>query len=331
MKSVALRLSAAPLPVMLDQTLLEVLPSAVYLCDLDGVVVRYNKRAAELWGRSPIPGDANELYCGAHKLYLPNGDHVSPDKTPMIDAMRTGQSFRNLEVQMEQPSGKRIWVLVSIDPLRDEGGDIIGALNCFQDITEHKLAKEHKLQIDELNHRVKNVIATVQAIAAHTFRGVEPAGPAKAFEGRMIALTRAHDVLARENWDGASLHDIVREVALPFCLDRLDYEGPEVRVSPQFGLSLALALQELCTNALKYGALSSPSGKIHLRWDVSGPPPHRTLTLSWIEATSFAVQKPIRKGFGTSLMERMLKSHHQAEVLLSYPPEGAQWKITVPL
>ncbi len=167
MQTPALKLSSTHVsPIVMDQELLEVLPAAVYLCDLDGVVVRYNQRAAELWGRSPIPGDANELYCGAYRLYLPNGDHMPHTQTPMVDAMRTGQSFRNLEVQMEQPSGKRIWVLVSIDPLRDEAGDIIGALNCFQDITDHKLAQERTLQINELNHRVKNAIATVQAIAA---------------------------------------------------------------------------------------------------------------------------------------------------------------------
>src|SRR5215475_15902204 len=87
--------------IMLDDKLLEALPAAVYVCDLDGVVVRYNKRAAELWGRSPIPGDANELYCGAHRLYLPNGDLLPHDQTPMVEAMRSGISFRNIEVQMD--------------------------------------------------------------------------------------------------------------------------------------------------------------------------------------------------------------------------------------
>src|SRR5262245_44878943 len=211
------RLVKPRLPIALDDQLLEALPAAVYVCDLDGVVVRYNKRAAELWGRTPIPGDANELYCGAHKLYLPNGDLMPHNQTPMVDAMRSGLSFRNLEVQMEQPSGKRIWVLVSIDPLRDRHGAIIGAINCFQDITEHKLAQERKLQIDELNHRVKNVIATVHSIAALTFKGgdVSPQA-ADIFQNRLIALARAHDLLARQDWSGASLRDIVRDVAAPF-------------------------------------------------------------------------------------------------------------------
>jgi two-component sensor histidine kinase len=323
--------SAGTLSFVLDEQLLEILPAAVYLVDLNGVVVRYNKRAAELWGRSPIPGDANEIYCGAHRLYKPNGEQLPHDQTPMADAMRMGVSFRNIEVQMEQPNGRRIWVLVSIDPLRDESGRIIGALNCFQDITEHKLAQERQMQIEELNHRVKNVIATVQSIAAYTFKNTDDAGPAKTFEGRLIALARAHDVLARENWDGANLHDIVREVAAPFCPERLEFNGPDVRIDPKFGVSLALAFQELGTNALKYGALSKPTGSIRLQWDVSGKEGSRRLSVDWIETTSFAVQQPTRKGFGTSLIERLLTRQHQADVRLSYPPEGARCEIVAPL
>src|SRR5262245_54456387 len=120
--------------LLLDDRLLELLPAAVYVCDIDGVVVRYNKRAAELWGRSPLPGDANELYCGSHRLYKPNGELLPHDQTPMVNAMRDGSSYRNIEVQIEQPDGNRIWVLVSIDPLRDDRGKIIGAINCFQDV-----------------------------------------------------------------------------------------------------------------------------------------------------------------------------------------------------
>ena len=90
------------LPAMLDAQLLEALPAAVYVCDLDGVVVRYNKRAAELWGRSPIPGDANELYCGAHRLYLPDGQPMPHNQTPMVDAMRSGASYRNIDVQISR-------------------------------------------------------------------------------------------------------------------------------------------------------------------------------------------------------------------------------------
>ena len=153
----------------MDGQLMEALPVAVYICDLDGVIVRYNSKAAELWGRSLGPADANMLYCGAYKLYMPDGDHLPHDRAPMVEALHCGSSFRNLEVEIEQPNGRRLWALVNIDPLRDERGAIIGAINCFQDVTEHKLAQERKLRIDDLSRNIERqseFIATV----AHELR-----------------------------------------------------------------------------------------------------------------------------------------------------------------
>ncbi|MDR5735956.1 ATP-binding protein [Caballeronia sp. LZ025] len=157
-----------PLPV-LDEDLIEALPVAVYVCDLDGVIVRYNRKAAELWGRSLGPADANMLFCGAYKLHLPDGMLLPQDRAPMVEALRSGASFRNLEFQIEQPNGRRLWVLVNIDPLRDEAGTIVGAINCFQDVTEHKLAQEHKSRIDELNRSLQRQ-AEFLATVAHELR-----------------------------------------------------------------------------------------------------------------------------------------------------------------
>lgn len=162
--------------MMHDEQLLEFVPGAVYVCDLDGVVVRYNRRAGELWGRYPVPGDPKELYGGSHRLYRANGAVMPHDETPRVDALRQGTSYRNLEVPVEQPSGRKIWILVNIDPLRDKSDAIIGVINCFQEITDRKMANERQAAlVNELNHRVKHTLATVQAIAAQTFR--EGAGP----------------------------------------------------------------------------------------------------------------------------------------------------------
>ena len=162
-------LTSSTTPPVLDQHLIEALPVAVYVCDLTGVIVRYNRRAAELWGRPLGPDDANMLYCGAYKLYLPDGELLSHNRAPMVEALRSGTSFRNLELQIEQPSGRRLWALVNIDPLRDERGAIIGAINCFQDVTEHKLAQERKLRIDELNRNIERQAEFI-ATVAHELR-----------------------------------------------------------------------------------------------------------------------------------------------------------------
>ncbi|MEZ2354978.1 ATP-binding protein [Caballeronia sp. RCC_10] len=160
------KLKTAP---VLDERLIEGLPVAVYVCDLNGQIVRYNRRAVELWGRSLGPDDANMLYCGAYRLHLPDGALLSHDRAPMVEALRSGTSFRNLELQIEQPNGRRLWALVSIDPLRDENGTIIGAINCFQDVTEHKLAQERKLRIDELKRSVERQAEFI-ATVAHELR-----------------------------------------------------------------------------------------------------------------------------------------------------------------
>ncbi|MFM0758147.1 sensor histidine kinase [Paraburkholderia strydomiana] len=160
--------TAKPQPV-LDGELIEALPVAVYVCDLDGVIVRYNRKAAELWGRSLGPADANMLYCGAYELHLPDGLLLPADRAPMVEALRSGASFRNLELQIEQPDGQRLWVLVNIDPLRDGSGNIVGAINCFQDVTEHRLAQEQKLRIDELNRSLQRQ-AEFLATVAHELR-----------------------------------------------------------------------------------------------------------------------------------------------------------------
>ncbi|MBZ9774999.1 sensor histidine kinase [Mesorhizobium sp. CO1-1-8] len=320
-------------PVMHDEQLLEFVPGAVYVCDTDGVVVRYNKRAGELWGRYPTPGDPKELYCGSHRLYRANGDLMPHNETPMVDALRQGNSYRNLEVQVERPDGNKIWILVNIDPLRNETGEIVGVINCFQDITDRKLADvRQKLLVNELNHRVKNTLATVQAIAAHTFRGGVSAEASKGFEGRLMALSRAHDVLTRESWEGANLKDVVDEVMAPVAgTGRLTIGGPDVTLEPKFALSMSIAIHELCTNAAKYGALSNTTGRVEVSWSVLAESTTRTLKFAWQEADGPAVRAPDHRGFGTSVIERTLTREHDAEVKLDFFPTGVRCEILAPL
>jgi len=208
---VPISLKIEPRPIF-DEELIEALPIAVYVCDLDGVIVRYNRKAAQLWGRSLGPADANMLYCGAYKLHLPDGMVLPQDRAPMVEALRSGASFRNLEFQIEHPDGQRLWVLVNIDPLRDEAGTIVGAINCFQDVTEHKLAQEQKLRIDELNrslqrqseflatvaHELRSPLAPVRS-ALEVMRRSSPgtdAEPMRAMIARQVAhMTRLVDDL----------------------------------------------------------------------------------------------------------------------------------------
>ena len=127
--------------------LFEQLPFAVYVCDRDGLVLRYNRRAAELWGRSPKLGDPNERFCGSYRMFRPDGSLLPHDQCPMADVLRTGVSVREQEVHIERPDGLRGIALVDIEALKDSDGNIVGAVNCFQDITERKRSEEAALRL----------------------------------------------------------------------------------------------------------------------------------------------------------------------------------------
>jgi PAS domain S-box-containing protein len=131
----------------LPALLFEQLPFAVYLCDRDGLVRRYNRRAAELWGRSPTVGDPHERFCGSYRMFRPDGALLPHHQCPMADVLRTGVSVRQQEVHIERPDGSRGVALVDIEAIKDSGGNIVGAVNCFQDVTERKLAEDAALRL----------------------------------------------------------------------------------------------------------------------------------------------------------------------------------------
>ena len=140
--SVGIGLLAEEHAFELPAQLFEQLPFAIYICDQDGLVLRYNRRAAELWGRSPKLGDPNERYCGSYKMFRPDGTLLPHHECPMADVLRTGVSVRQQEVHIERPGGLRGIALVDIEAVKDSEGNIVGAVNCFQDITERRRSDE---------------------------------------------------------------------------------------------------------------------------------------------------------------------------------------------
>ncbi|WP_066721245.1 sensor histidine kinase [Sphingomonas pituitosa] len=184
-------------------------------------------------------------------------------------------------------------------------------------------ARRQRLLIDELNHRVKNMLSVVQSLARQTIgRNPDPAAAQLAFEGRLGALARAHDTLTRVHWEKAELADVV-EGALDSCgvADRVETRGPTFWLDSRIAVTVAMALHELCTNAIKYGALSNEAGRVDFTWSVEqGPPPR--LRLEWRERGGPAVTPPARRGFGTRMLERALAGDLKAQVRLDFAPEG---------
>ncbi len=200
---------------------------------------------------------------------------------------------------------------------------------------ELRAAEHQKLLIDELNHRVKNTLATVQSIATQTLRTADSTQDAKdALERRLLALSRAHDVLTRESWEGADLMDVVERALEPYQVhgeSRLHVTGPHVRLTPRMSLALAMALHELATNAVKYGALSNKSGVVEVSWKVqNGAAPPR-LVLRWKEAGGPPVAAPRRRGFGSRLIERSLAQDLDGQVEIAFAPTGVVCTVNAPV
>jgi len=459
-----LPLSSPPLESLLDldQTILDALPIGVYACDAEGLILRVNRKAIELWGQAPRLMDPTQRFCGSFRLESLEGAFIPPDATPMARAIVTGESFAGAEAVVHNPDGKRWVARVNIAPLRDADGELVGAVNCFQDITgEHDMrlamqrqertidlalvaskmgtwrytladnicvydanaqklyglteacfvhdeagvkAKFHpddisrmwervtkaldpagdrryevdyrvkqldgswrwlsawglvefegqgsarkataivgasrdltevkraeelqRLLVNELNHRVKNTLATVQSLVAQTLRGAVDFDLARgAIDARIVSLAEAHDLLTSRSWSGADVVDVVARAIVPFAAGRFSAEGPSVDLTPKQTLALSLALHELSTNAAKYGALSKPEGRVELHWQKQ----NGQVQMNWRESGGPQVKPRTRRGFGSRLLEDGLSQDLNGQTRIEFAPDGVRCTITAAL
>ncbi|WP_373288925.1 HWE histidine kinase domain-containing protein [Aureimonas endophytica] len=242
----------------------------------------------------------------------------------------------DVEFRIATPAGDTRWVEIRGRTSLDAEGKRLSMGGVSLDITERKRAEEHRiLLVRELNHRVKNTLATVQSIVRQSLRSgrsVQEAGDAA--DARIRALSAAHDVLTDESWSGASMRDIVERTLRPFIdesRERIRLDGEAVRLPPRPALAISMALHELATNAVKHGALSSETGTVALRWSAGGSGEPARLRLHWEEAGGPPVTPPEQRGFGTRLIERALASEIGGEAKLDYRPSGLVFTVDAPM
>ncbi len=317
------------------RTLFDLGPVAVYSCDASGAIQKFNRRAVELWGREPASGDTDERFCGSFRLFRPDGSFMPHDQCPMAEVVSGKISeVHDAEVLIERPDGSRVTVVVNIRQLKDNHGEITGAINCFYDITERKQSElRQQLLMNELNHRVKNTLATIQSIAARSLRGTSDAASLNAFNARLVALSRTHDLLTRDSWEKVALRDLVRQELDPYRSgegERFVIEGPDLTVKPKAALALGMAFHELATNAAKYGALSKSTGQVRVAWEVVSAS-ESMLRLEWMESGGPPVEKTGRKGFGSTVIERGLSLELDGEVEIDLKPGGLVCTMELPL
>jgi len=462
------RVASPTLSTMLRASdgILDMLPIATFICDARGVILQYNRRAVEIWGREPKPGQKHDEFRGDLRSFELDGTPIA--RSMIAEVLETGTPVRDAERIVERADRSRITVSINIDPLRDANGNLVGAVNCFlditerkrmdaaledsrifaleqeqrlaatyehaaigiaevaadgrmlrvneaicaiagrsredmlagrlfrdthpddadpdreafrkqvagdlkfysvekrlirkdgrviwlsvrsspvwandqqllyivrvvQDITERKAAeRRQKLLIDELNHRVKNTLATVQSLATQTARGAStPDKFREGFEGRLIALSKAHDQLTVHHWESADLRALVSGSLAPYAgADRFVLRGEDIELRPRAVLTLAMAFHELTTNAAKYGALSVAGGRIEIRWQPVEDETRHLLTIDWIEQGGPPVVAPERRGFGSRLIEGSIAAELSGRARLAYDPEGLRCEIVIPL
>ncbi|HEX7885403.1 MAG TPA: HWE histidine kinase domain-containing protein [Phenylobacterium sp.] len=241
---------------------------------------------------------------------------------------------REFEVRIRRRDGGYRWVLdraVAFE--RNADGRVIKTLSSALDIDERKRAEDRRtLLINELNHRVKNTLVSVQSIARQTLRSSHtPQQMTEIFTGRLVALASAHDVLTRENWEGAGLKKVVDAALAPFGDARISRAGPDARLDARAALALSMALHELATNALKYGALSNEKGVVRLTWQIREGAAAPILTLEWREQDGPLVIAPKRRGFGSRLLTQGMRREFSGGAELEFAPTGVVCRITAAL
>jgi PAS domain S-box-containing protein len=305
-------------------------PDAMISVSPEGTIVSWNGGAERLFGYSP-----QEAVGRRFDLLVPGGEE------PIFPTALAGEQVRTEAIRVGK-DGRQRHVAMTASQMRAPDGTVLGVAAVIRDITERKRTEDalresrdrQQLLIHELNHRVKNSLAIVQAIAQQSFKGANASPEARAaFEGRLAALSAAHDILTRQSWESASIAKVMDDALAPYRgqQDRFEIDGPDVRLPPKTAVALALALHELATNALKYGALSASEGVVEVKWDVEPDGEAQLLRLVWRERDGPLVTAPSKRGFGTRLIERSLASEFGGEVSIDFAASGVVCTVRAPL
>jgi PAS domain S-box-containing protein len=274
---------------------------AIVSKDLDGVITSWNKGAERMFGYF-----AEEAIGRPITIVIP---HDRQDEEPTIlTRIRRGEHIDHFETIRQRKNGSPVVVSLSVSPVKNAEGKIVGAAKIARDITEQKRSQELIATLArEAEHRSKNLLSTVQATIMLSQSDTAD-GLKKVIEGRIRALSNIHSLFVQTRWTGADLSTIAAQELAPFTADsatRVRIDGPPVLLAPDAAQAVAITLHELATNAVKYGALSAANGRVDLKWS------HKAggdLHLLWKETDGPKVQEPARKGFGSQVIEQMVAS-----------------------
>ena len=303
--------------------LLQALPAAIYTTDAEGRITFFNLACIEFAGRTPKIGD---MWCVTWKLFWPDGTPLRHEDCPMAVALKENRPVRDVEAIAERPDGSRICFMPYPTPLRDEAGQLLGAVNMLVDITTRKQAEERMMLLtSEVDHRSNNLLAVIQAMLRLTKADSAEEFQA-AFQGRLSALANVQRLFSVSRWTGASIQTIIQEELRPYGSTRVSMTGLDISIPAALAQAIAVSVHELATNAAKYGSLSGPSGKIDISWRIDGDD---SLVLHWTESGGPAIAAPTRKGFGVGAIDGMVRTL-SGSITRQWKPEGLACELSFP-
>jgi PAS domain S-box-containing protein len=296
---------------------------AIVTKDLDGIITSWNRGAERIFGYS-----AKEAIGKPVTILIPPDRH---DEEPTIlERVRRGDRIDHYETVRLHKDGSRLNISLTVSPLRDAAGNIVGASKIARDITDRKRAEAQIVVLArEAEHRAKNVLATVQA-TVHLSHSDTPEGLKRSIEGRIQALANVHRLFVETRWTGADLRTLALDELSPYCQEgdaRAQVDGTNVTVKPEVAQALAVILHELATNAAKYGALSVPGGRVHLGWSQASG---QRLILRWTETGGPAAKPPTHQGFGTRVMKSVIGSL-KGDIRPEWREDGLVCEIAIPV
>jgi len=295
---------------------------AIISKDLNGVISSSNPGAQRLFGYL-----AEEVIGKSVTILIP--PERQDEEPAILDRIRRGERVDHYETVRRRKDGSNVEISLTVSPIRDAKGTVVGASKIARDISERKRSDAQiAILAREAEHRAKNMLASVQA-AVHLSNSDTPEGLKHAIEGRIQALANVHRLFVQTRWAGADVRNIVTQELAPYCQEgdgRARIEGSDLMVEPSIGQAIAVTLHELSTNAAKYGALSVADGCVQVEWSRV---PNDRFVLRWTECNGPAVQPPASRGFGMRVMERMIAGQN-GELRLSWQPRGLTCEITLP-
>ena len=302
-------------------SVIETSDDAIVTKDVNGIVTSWNNGATRIFGYT-----ADEMIGKPIITLVPPDRHN--EEPEILERIRRGERMDHFETVRQRKDGSLVDISLTVSPLKDAAGKVVGASKIARDITERKQAQaRNELLTHEIQHRTKNLFAVVQAVVARSFAGKQTVKEAEsAVVDRLRSLAQTHVMLIDKEWQGADLAEVVRSEMSPYA-GRVQVEGPDLFLTAKAAQNFALALHELATNAAKYGALSNATGRVRISWSTSKPNGTALFAFRWQERGGPPVSPPVHKGFGSVVLEQVMGGYFDVPPRVDFAVGGVSYEL----